>query len=541
MATPPPSDGTGHAGKRRWRTLSHRGPLFPSPEGPAATVRCSGLGLKVPHEAAVAVRRMREALTRRKFSTAERDALETRFWQSWSAQYAPNCTRPTQHEVVALVATATRGKLKTQKRDEPSTEGGYETACVDGRLRSIANYRMEAPGVFTGRGLDHPSAGKVRRVVRSSDVTINIGKGARVRPPSDGGKWGKVVHDDEASWLASWRDPATGKTKYMRLAEHAEEDLSKFEVARQVARALPAVRRDAVTRLGALLRTSLTPDRLVDIQTLCCFLLIDRFALRVGGDRKGRVFGATTLRTKHVKIFPPSKLSLSFVGKDSVGCVADGHVASPLYAGIGLLRGRHRGAEHDIFDLIDDRDLNSFVHNRFAAPCLDDVTAKTVRTSHACTLYESVLVLGAVTARTETCATKGQPSCHDGDGWRWRLLERIAVARVALLCNHRKGAGANSHTQEREQYEIDAVGKMIFDSKSGSQSSVRDAFRSATAGLNLSTAPANYIDPRITRAYEARHGLEEGTCSSVSLRKKFLWAARTPAGFRFIPSARSSV
>lgn len=479
---------------------------------------------------------MREALTRRKFSTAERDALESRFWQSWRAQYAPNCTQPSQQEVVALVATAIRVRSKTKKHDEPLSEAGYDTACVDGRVRSIANYRMEAPGVFTGRGLDHPSAGKVKRVVRSSDVTINIGKGARVQPPSDGGKWGKVVHDDEASWLASWRDPATGKTKYMRLAEHSEEDRAKFEVARKVARALPAVRREAIARLGALLETNFTPARLVDIQTLCCFLLIDRFALRVGGDRKGRVFGATTLRTKHVKIIPPSKISLSFVGKDSVKCIADGHVAPQLYAGLGLLRGRHRGTEHDIFEMIDDKDLNSFVHNRFAGPGLDDVTAKTVRTSHACTLYESVLLLGAVTARTHP---KGQPSSHDDDGWRWRFLERIAVARVALLCNHRKGGGGNNHTQEQEQVEIDAVVKMIFDSKSGSQSRVRDAFQTATAGLNLSTAPANYIDPRITRAYEARHGLEEGTCSSVSLRKKFVWAAGTRSGFRFIPSARS--
>lgn len=529
---------------RLWRTLSHKGPFFPVSQGPGTEVMCSGKSVRVPHEAAVAIQRMSEAVLRQKLTVAQRKTLQARFWDSWRSTYAPTCTPLAAKDVKAMVAVADavvrdpppQRRVKNSKVPGPVLgEQGFDTACVDGRSEAIANYRMEAPGMFTGRGDHHPSAGKVKRSVRSSDVTINLGPGAKVQRPSDGGTWKQVVHDSHASWLASWKDPATGKTKYMRLADNSTEDLAKFETARRVARALPGVRRSSTTELGHLVAKGVMGP---ELQTVCCFLLIDRFALRIGGDRKGRVFGATTLCFRHMRLRPSGSVSLDFLGKDSVACQCDGTVSSELYRGLTFLQKR-KGVSEDsrVFDMIDDRDVNAYVAAKFPSKrtlevhTCDDVTAKTIRTAMACMMYEGVL-LGLKVAKW----TKEEQ-------WRLRMFERVAAAHVALLCNHRRTSakagtgssmGTSSGGSQTEMSKALTTFLRDFMCVTCTQAEARAAFGHLTAGLNLSTGPANYVDPRITRAFEARHGLDAGACSAPLLRKKFTWADNTKALFRFM-------
>ena len=53
----------------------------------------------------------------------------------------------------------------------------------------IGNYMAEPPGIFMGRG-EHPMRGRYKPRVTSKDVTLNLGKEAKVPE----GKWGKIVH-----------------------------------------------------------------------------------------------------------------------------------------------------------------------------------------------------------------------------------------------------------------------------------------------------------------------------------------------------------
>ncbi len=84
-----------------------------------------------------------------------------------------------------------REKLKTK----------YGIAIMDGKEVEVGNYMAEPPGIFIGRG-EHPIRGKWKPPVTAKDVTLNLGKEAKVPE----GKWGKIIHDKDSMWLASWMD-----------------------------------------------------------------------------------------------------------------------------------------------------------------------------------------------------------------------------------------------------------------------------------------------------------------------------------------------
>jgi DNA topoisomerase-1 len=67
-------------------------------------------------------------------------------------------------------------------------------------------------------------------------VTINIGKDAKVPDPPPGHSWGNVQHDNTVTWLAMWKENVNDSIKYVFLAATSslkgQSDLKKFEKAR---------------------------------------------------------------------------------------------------------------------------------------------------------------------------------------------------------------------------------------------------------------------------------------------------------------------
>ena len=84
----------------------------------------------------------------------------------------------------------------------------YGIAIMDGNQVEVGNYMAEPPGIFIGRG-EHPLRGKWKPRVTSKDVTLNLGKEAKAPE----GNWGKIVHENDSMWLASWDDYLTQKRK----------------------------------------------------------------------------------------------------------------------------------------------------------------------------------------------------------------------------------------------------------------------------------------------------------------------------------------
>lgn len=137
-------------------------------------------------------------------------------------------------------------------------EKKWSVAYLDGNDQKVGNFRVEPPGLFMGRGA-HPKTGMVKvssddfslvrthglarpmllqKRIRPEDITINISKGVKVPEPPQGHKWKQVVHKNDVTWLAFWRENVNGNFKYVFLHAtsnlKAQADREKYEKARRL-------------------------------------------------------------------------------------------------------------------------------------------------------------------------------------------------------------------------------------------------------------------------------------------------------------------
>ena len=111
----------------------------------------------------------------------------------------------------------------TRKKKREAMKEKYGKAIIDDKEVEVANYIAEPPSIFVGRG-DHPLRGKWKPRIYPNNVTLNLGKEATIPD----GAWGKVIHDRNSMWLASWKDHLTKKKKYVWLS-----DTSKIKQERE--------------------------------------------------------------------------------------------------------------------------------------------------------------------------------------------------------------------------------------------------------------------------------------------------------------------
>jgi len=173
-------------------------------------------------------------------------------------------------------------------------KGKYGIAIMDGKEVEVGNYMAETPGIFIGRG-EHPLRGKWKSRVTAKEVTLNLGKEAKVPE----GKWGKIIHDKDSMWLASWMDFLTQKRKYVWLADSSDlkqgRDKEKYEKAVKLENEIEKIKK-------AMVKDMKDPKK-SNVATAC--YLIYRTAMRVGDEKdpdEADTVGATTLRKEHIKI-----------------------------------------------------------------------------------------------------------------------------------------------------------------------------------------------------------------------------------------------
>lgn len=166
-------------------------------------------------------------------------------------------------------------ELKTQIG---AVEDAHKFAVVNGKREKIANFRIEPPGLFQGRG-DHPLRGSVRRRVSYADITVNCAEGKAPKLP-DGQNCKSVVHDNSKAWLASWNQQIHNKTKTKYVWLHSgstiniEKDRSKFDVARKL--------KVKIGHVQSKYQADWTSGNAIVQQSAVAVFLIDSFALRVG-------------------------------------------------------------------------------------------------------------------------------------------------------------------------------------------------------------------------------------------------------------------
>jgi len=203
-----------------------------------------------------------------------------------------------------------------EKEAKKLEDDKFGWAIVDGYKQKIANYRVEPPGLFLGRG-DHPLCGILKKKVTPEDITLNLGTDAEVPEcPIEGHSWGSIVHNDEAAWLAYWKD-ASDKFKYVWLDPSSrvkgQSDMKKFETARRL--------KDHIEEIRKVYTADLKSKDKKERQRATALYVIDHYALRVGNEKdedEADTVGCCSLRKEHIKLSPPDKVEFDFLGKDSM-------------------------------------------------------------------------------------------------------------------------------------------------------------------------------------------------------------------------------
>ncbi len=437
-----------------------------------------------------------------------------------------------ERKAVAVKRKELREKLKAK----------YGIAIMDGKEVEVGNYMAEPPGIFIGRG-EHPLRGKWKPPVTSKDVTLNLGKEAKVPER----KWKKIIHDKDSMWLASWMDFLTQKRKYVWLADSSglkqDRDKAKYEKAVKLANEIGKIKNRIVKDLKN------KDPRISRIATVC--YLIYRTSMRVGDEKdpdEADTVGATTLRKEHIKI-TANTIEFDFLGKDSVrwqeSLVVEGE-DKQFQENLKKLIEKIKPKD-EIFGNITSRHVNVYYSS-----IVKGLTAKVFRTYLATAVVKKYLV--------EHDNMKGKTANE-------KLYHaKLANLEAAMMCNHKRtipktfeeslqkkrdslkkrgkekawektkltlkkveASTPKTDTQKKSKEKRiktlnDQVKKQKIKHKERLEKlELQINLSEKTRDYNIGTSLRNYIDPRVFKAWTDEVGAEWEKLYTAALQKKFLW------------------
>lgn len=404
----------------------------------------------------------------------------------------------------------------------------YKIAYIDGKTTNVGNFRIEPPGIFLGRG-DHPKLGKIKFRIYPEDVILNLDKSSPIPKTLEGHNWGKIIHDRNVEWLASWKDNISGKTKYVWLGNDSDfkmkNDMEKFDLARKLKNKISIIRKQNDINLKS------EDNNLKQLAT--ALYLIDTLALRVGNEKsddESDTVGVTSLRVEHITILDNNKIKLDFYGKDSVRYVKELQVNNLVYNNIKEFI-INKNSDDSLFDLI-----NSISLNKYLQTFMPELTAKVFRTFNASNLFSEEL-----NKITEKYDKYNKPD-------KIQLLLDLfnqANTKVACLCNHQKNVSKNHNEQIKKIGErIEILKEKIEDYKTRSKDTSKiklmieklkrkKTLKKELKNLSLGTSKINYIDPRITISFLKIHNIPIEKIFTKTLIQKFKWAFDVNQNWKF--------
>lgn len=429
-----------------------------------------------------------------------------------------------------------RKELREQLKEK------FGKAIIDGNEVEVANYMAEPPGIFIGRG-EHPIRGKWKPRVTAKDVTLNLGKEAKI-PEGD---WGKIVHDRESMWLAGWTDYLTKKRKYVWLSDSAgikqDRDKAKYEKAVNLSKDIEKIKDQIVKDMK-------NKDAKINKIATACYLIY-RTSMRVGDEKdpdEADTVGATTLRKEHINI-TQNAIEFDFLGKDSVRwqetVPAEGH-DKQFHENLKKII-QNKKPKDEIFDGITSRHVNVYYSS-----IVKGLTAKVFRTYLATNVVKNYL--------KEHDNIKGKTANE-------KLYHaKLANLEAAIMCNHKRTIPKTFEESLQKKRDTlkniekdppwtkteDALKKAKNkDTKTDAQTKTKEKriktlneqikkqklkhkerqeklklqinLSESTRDYNLGTSLRNYIDPRMFKAWTDEVGAEWEKLYTSALQKKFLW------------------
>jgi DNA topoisomerase I len=432
-----------------------------------------------------------------------------------------------------------RSMTIAKRAEKEKLKATYAKAIVDDVEVDIANWLVEPPGLFMGRG-QHPLRGRWKPRVGAQDVILNLGEDA----PVPGGTWQEIVHDHSSTWLATWTEKLTGKRKYVWLHDSAtlrqNNEKEKYDKANKLGKHINKVQREIINRM--LRSTEINQKKIATVS-----YLIFKLAMRVGDEKdpeESDTVGASTLRVEHIK-FPESDgqhfIEFNFLGKDSVPwqktLPVDSQDTSGLYDNLKLfMKGKQPGSQ--IFDGITSSKVNAFLRS-IDPKSVPGLTAKVFRTF--------------ITTRTVKEALAKPPiRIHEKSSEAQKIyVAKMANLTAAVTCNHKKGIDPKNPASKKaiERYENSLLKKQETIEKLKRDMEARTwkteiqksrleqrleklemqlRLQKNTRDYNLGTSLRNYIDPRVMKAWMGYVGLDWKKIYTSTLQRKFKWVEEYP-------------
>jgi DNA topoisomerase I len=436
--------------------------------------------------------------------------------------------------IKSLTRDERRRISQEKKLEKEKLKAIYGKAKIDGIEVDVANWLVEPPGIFMGRGL-HPLRGRWKPRVTPKDVTLNLGQDASVPE----GPWKDIVHDHYSTWLASWIENLTGKRKYVWLHDSSylrqDNDKAKYDTAKKLEYYISDIEKEIINQM--LNSKDVTRKK---IATVC--YLIYKLAMRVGDEKdtdEADTIGASTLRVEHLK-FPKIgdkvQIEFNFLGKDSVPWQKTLEISSPdtkaLYENLlFFMKGKNKSDE--IFEDITSSKVNKFLRS-IDKENVPNLTAKVFRTCIATAIVKQHLSEPILKVNKNESEFKKV------------YVAKIANLQAAITCNHKKGIDPKNPASKKawEKFEQslenkkEKIKQLRMELKEKKWKTELQKLRKEqrveklefqirlqkeTRDYNLGTSLRNYIDPRVFKSWCDYVDLDWTKIYTSTLQRKFKW------------------
>ncbi|XP_067904609.1 DNA topoisomerase I, like [Heterodontus francisci] len=540
----------------KWKFLEHKGPVFAPPYEPLPDkvhFYYDGKTVKLSPQCEEVATFFAKMLDH-EYTT--KDIFRKNFFKDWRKEMKPeekslitdlnkcnfeeiNQYFKAQSEARKQMSKEEKQKLK-EENEKLLQEYGY--CIMDNHKERIANFRIEPPGLFRGRG-NHPKMGMLKRRIRPQDIIINCSKDSKVPPPPAGQKWKEVRHDNKVTWLVSWTENIQGSIKYIMLNPSSrikgEKDWQKYETARTL--------KKLVDKIRAQYREDWKSKEMKVRQRAVALYFIDKLALRAGNEKEegetADTVGCCSLRVEHISLHAELDgqeymVEFDFLGKDSIRYYNKVPVEKRVFKNLQLFM-ENKQPEDDLFDR-----LNTSILNKHLQELMDGLTAKVFRTYNASITLQQQLK--ELTNPDENVAAK-------------ILSYNRANRAVAILCNHQRAPPKTfEKSMQNLQTKIDAKKEQIglarrelkgakadykvrkdekcrksVESKKKAVQRLEDQLmklevqatdREENKQIALGTSKLNYLDPRISIAWCKKWGIPTEKIYNKTQREKFAWA-----------------
>lgn len=565
---------------KKWKTLEHQGPLFPS------EYEYKGYEIRVG-EATVVLGKDAEEMAYHWAAKLNTDyvndpVFQKNFYNDWIKTMPESIKaliekhsfpQDFNFNVIYNDIVDTREKKKARSKEEKKAEKEekerlkevYGVAILDGDEVRLGNYMVEPPGLFMGRG-EHPLRGKWKPRTYPEDVTLNLTKGADVPTPAYPGdekrEWKEVVENKNALWTAMWYCKLTGWQKRVLFAASSKvkqkADQKKFVKAITLANNFD----DVVKHIDSQLTSKSKHVR----QVATVAKIISELAIRVGdekGEDEAETFGATTLQKQHVTLNKQkNEVTLDFLGKDSVHYHNTTTFPKQVIDNIEeAMEGKKKSDR--IFPHISSGDVNDFLQQK-----LEGLTAKQFRTAIGSTLlaerlksqnisdklsapkkleyYTEANIDIALKLNHQTAVSESYDNSLDNmkikikdmkkqlkDKKKEQKVEleeakekkdqRVAFAKERRTGTKQRDAikrANETYKKKKEVWEnrISRLEERISNMES------KIAIKEKTRGVALNTSKGNYADPRIPVSWCKDNDVDVKRIFSKTLQEKFEWA-----------------